>query len=292
MKITTGLLLTALVSVPLGSIVAQEEVDYSLVPVSDNVIHFRGGTGGNHFGTVLVTDEGIVLSDTIDPESATWLRDELKKRYDVPVKYLVYTHGHYDHVGGSGIFKEDGAIIIAHENAESDLMANDAETQWVSKRNIAMPDITFSDKFTIKIGGKNVDLVYLGPGHSESLVAVHYVEDKVAHVVDVANIKQVGYRTLGKPVKQYIRQLKKARELDFDVIIPGHANIGGPEDLDIYINYLTALVAQVEDAIAAGKSLEETQQGMQMDKFKTLKRWDEWFLLNVQGVYEQLKEAG
>lgn len=291
MKITTGLLLTALVSVPLGSIVAQEEVDYSLVPVSDNVIHFRGGTGGNHFGTVLVTDEGIVLSDTIDPESATWLRDELKKRYDVPVKYLVYTHGHYDHVGGSGIFKEDGAIIIAHENAESDLMANDAETQWVSKRNIAMPDITFSDKFTIKIGGKNVDLVYLGPGHSESLVAVHYVEDKVAHVVDVANIKQVGYRTLGKPVKQYIRQLKKARELDFDVIIPGHANIGGPEDLDIYINYLTALVAQVEDAIAAGKSLEQTQKIMKMDKFKTLKRWDDWYLLNVQGVYEQLKEA-
>jgi glyoxylase-like metal-dependent hydrolase (beta-lactamase superfamily II) len=291
MKITTGLLLTALVSVPLGSIVAQEEVDYSLVPVSDNVIHFRGGTGGNHFGTVLVTDEGIVLSDTIDPESATWLRDELKKRYDVPVKYLVYTHGHYDHVGGSGIFKEDGAIIIAHENAESDLMANDAETQWVSKRNIAMPDITFSDKFTIRIGGKNVDLVYLGPGHSESLVAVHYVEDKVAHVVDVANIKQVGYRTLGKPVKQYIRQLKKARELDFDVIIPGHANIGGPEDLDIYIDYLTALVAQVEDAIAAGKSLEQTQKTIKMDKFKTLKRWDDWYLLNVQGVYEQLKEA-
>lgn len=291
MKITTGLLLTALVSVPLGSIVAQEEVDYSLVPVSDNVIHFRGGTGGNHFGTVLVTDEGIVLSDTIDPESATWLRDELKKRYDVPVKYLVYTHGHYDHVGGSGIFKEDGAIIIAHENAESDLMANDAETQWVSKRNIAMPDITFSDKFTIRIGGKNVDLVYLGPGHSESLVAVHYVEDKVAHVVDAANIKQVGYRTLGKPVKQYIRQLKKARELDFDVIIPGHANIGGPEDLDIYIDYLTALVAQVEDAIAAGKSLEQTQKTIKMDKFKTLKRWDDWYLLNVQGVYEQLKEA-
>jgi glyoxylase-like metal-dependent hydrolase (beta-lactamase superfamily II) len=278
---------------PLGHAVAQEEVDYSLVPITDNMIHFRGGSGGNHFGTILVTDEGIVLADTIDPESATWLRNELKKRFDVPVKYLIYSHGHYDHVGGSNIFKEDGAIIVAHENAEKDLMAQEEESQWVTKRNIAMPEVTFSDEFTIKIGGKNVHLVYLGPGHSSSLIAVHYVEDKTAHVVDAANIGQVGYRKLGGDTKLYVEQLKKAQMLDFDVIIPGHGNIGGPEDLDIYINYLSKLNTQVGAAVAAGKSLEETQQGMEMDEFKTLKRFDEWFLLNVEGVYERLsKDSG
>ena len=134
-------------------------------------------------------------------------------------------------------------------------------------------------------------LVYLGPGHSDSLIAVQFVEDKTAFVVDAANIKQVGYRVLGRPIKKYISQLKKAQELEFDVIVPGHANVGGREDLQIYINYLTVLVAQVEDAIAAGKSLEQTQKSIKMDKFKTLKRWDDWYLLNVQGVYEQLKEA-
>ena len=291
MKSTISLLLTLIALVPLGYASAQEEVPYSLEPITDDLLHFRGGDSGNHFGVVLVTEEGIVVADTVDPESAQWLRDELKSRYDVPVKYLVYSHGHYDHVGGSNIFQDGGAIVIAHENAEKDLMAQEEESQWVTKRNIVMPDIVFSDEFTIKIGGKTVNLVYLGPGHSDSLIAVQFVEDKTAFVVDAANIKQVGYRVLGRPIKKYISQLKKAQELEFDVIVPGHANVGGREDLQIYINYLTALVAQVEDAIAAGKSLEQTQKGMTMDKFKTLKRWDDWYLLNVQGVYEQLKEA-
>ncbi len=292
MKSTTSLLLTLIALIPLGYASAQEEVPYSLEPITDDLLHFRGGSSGNHFGAVLVTEEGIVVADTVDPESAQWLRDELKSRYDVPVKYLVYSHGHYDHVGGSNIFQDDGAIVIAHENAEKDLMAQEEESQWVTKRNIVMPEIVFSDEFTIKIGGKTVNLVYLGPGHSASLIAVQFVEDKTALVVDAANIKQVGYRTLGGPIKKYVNQLNKAKELEFDVIIPGHGNIGGREDLDIYIDYLTTLVAQVEEAIAAGKSLEKTQKDIQMDRFKTLKRWDEWFLLNVQGVYEQLKEAG
>ncbi len=292
MNIKTGLLLAILALAPFSHGVAQEEVPYSLVPVTDDLFHFRGGSTGNHFGAVLVTDEGIVVADSVDPGSAEWLSAELKKRYDVPVKYLVYSHGHYDHVGGSNIFKDDGAIVIAHENAEKDLMAQEEESQWVTKRNIVMPDIVFSDEFTIKLGGKTVNLVYLGPGHSSSLVAVQFAEDKTALVVDAANIKQVAYRTLGGDVKKYIDQLNKAKELEFDVIIPGHANIGTREDLDIYIDYLTTLIAQVEEAIAAGKSLEETQQGMQMDRFKTLKRWDEWFLLNVQGVYEQLETEG
>lgn len=289
MKKLLSSLLTVFVFVPLNLAAAQDNVDYSLVPITEDLLHFRGGTGGNHFGAVLVTDEGIVVADTVDPDSAQWLRAELKQRYDQPVKYVVYSHSHYDHIGGSNLFKEDGAVIVAHENAEREILQEEKESQWMSKRNIALPEVSFSDKFTIKIGGKTVNLVYLGPGHTESLVAVQFVEDKTVLVVDAANIGQVGYRVLGRPVKKYIEQLHKAKELDFDVIIPGHADIGRREDLDIYIDYLTELVTQTEQALAAGKTLEETQQGMKMDRFKTLKRWDEWFLLNVQGVYEQLK---
>ncbi len=290
MKSTNSLLLALIALVPLGSVSAQEEVPYSLEPITDDLLHFRGGDSGNHFGVVLVTEEGIVVADSVDPGSSQWLSDELKRRYDVPVKYLIYSHGHYDHVGGSNIFQDDGAIVIAHENAEKDLMRQEKESQWVTKRNIVMPEIVFTDEFTIKIGGKTINLIYLGPGHSDSLVAVQFVEDKTAFVVDAANIKQVGYRTLGRPIKDYIGQLKKAQELEFDVIIPGHANIGGREDLQIYIGYLTELVGQVTEAVKDGKSLEQTQKGMKMNKYKTLKRWDDWFLLNVQGVYEQIKE--
>jgi glyoxylase-like metal-dependent hydrolase (beta-lactamase superfamily II) len=285
----TRIILTALVLVPLTLNAADERTPNRLEAITDDLYLFRGGSTANHYGTVLVTDEGILVTDTIDPESAQWLSDELKKRFDQPVKYLVYSHSHYDHVGGSNLFKDAGAVIVAHENATAEILEEEHESQWMTKRNIALPEVTFSDKFTIKMGGKTVNLVYLGPGHSNSLIAVQYVEDKTVHVVDVANIKQVAYRTVSGPLRQYLEQLNLAMSLDFDVVVPGHANIGDRNDLQIYINYLTTLIAKVEEGIAAGKSLEEVQNTIEMDEFKNLKRWDEWFLLNVQGVYEQLK---
>jgi len=288
MKRATRLFLIVSIFLPLQFAAAQDRAPNTLEPITDDLYLFKGGSSANHYGTVLVTNEGILVTDTIDPESAEWLSDELASRFGQPVKYLVYSHSHYDHVGGSGHFKDAGAVIIAHENAEAEILEEEHESQWMTKRNIALPEITFSDDFTIKLGGKTVNLVYLGPGHSNSLIAVQYVEDKTVHVVDAANIKQVAYRVISGPVKQYLAQLDKAMTLDFDNVVPGHANIGNREDLQTYINYLTALQSQVEAAVAAGKTLEETQNSIDMDEFKFLKRWDEWFLLNVQGVYEQV----
>lgn len=288
MNRSSGLFLAAALLLPLQLAFAQDRVPNTLEPITDDLYLFKGGSSANHYGTVLVTDDGILLVDTIDPESAQWLKDELQRRFEKPVKYLVYSHSHYDHIGGSELFKDAGTVIIAQENAAAEILEEEREHQWMTKRNIALPEIAFSDSFSVRIGGKTVNLVYLGPGHSNSLIAVQYVEDKTVQVVDAANIKQVAYRTISGPIAQYIEQLEKAMTLEFDIVVPGHANIGSREDLQIYINYLNALLTQVQAAIDAGKTLEETQMGMQMDEFKSLKRWDEWYFLNVQGVYEQL----
>ena len=172
MKITAGvgLVLIALSLPP--QVNAQDEKDFSLTPITDDLYHFRGGTGGNHFGTVLVTDEGIVVVDTVEPKSALWLRNELAERFDQPVQYVIFSHSHYDHIGGSNVFKKDGAIVIAQENAEAEILEEERLQQWMSKRDIALPEIAFGDKFVIKMGGKTVNLISLGPGHTESLIVV------------------------------------------------------------------------------------------------------------------------
>jgi glyoxylase-like metal-dependent hydrolase (beta-lactamase superfamily II) len=288
MNRSSGLFLAAALLLPFQLASAQDRVPNTLEPITDDLYLFKGGSSANHYGTVLVTDDGILLVDTIDPESAQWLKDELQRRFEKPVKYLVYSHSHYDHIGGSELFKDAGTVIIAQENAEAEILEEEHEHQWMTKRNIALPEIAFSDSFTVKIGGKTVNLVYLGPGHSNSLIAIQYVEDNTVQIVDAANIKQVAYRTISGSIAQYIEQLEKAMTLEFDTVVPGHANIGDRKDLQIYINYLNALLMQIQAAIDAGKTLEETQIGMQMDEFKSLKRWDDWYPLNVQSIYEQL----
>ena len=69
----------------------------------------------NTFTAFLVTPDGIILTDPINQVTAKWISAELGKKFDVPVKYVVYSHHHDDHAPGAEFF--EGATIIAHENA-------------------------------------------------------------------------------------------------------------------------------------------------------------------------------
>jgi glyoxylase-like metal-dependent hydrolase (beta-lactamase superfamily II) len=84
----------------------------SLTPITDSL--YRASNGAWH-NIVLVTDEGILIGDTLNPNFATWLRDELARQFPgIPVRYVVYSHSHWDHVEGGAVFA-DTATFIAHE---------------------------------------------------------------------------------------------------------------------------------------------------------------------------------
>ena len=79
--------------------------------VSGNLYRHTNGHGqAVHSGFVLITEEVAPMIDPAMTCTADWLRDEIKKRFDVSVKYVVYTHGHADHVSGGQVFQEDVAL--------------------------------------------------------------------------------------------------------------------------------------------------------------------------------------
>ena len=69
----------------------------------------------NTYTAFLVTPEGIILVDPINTRTAVWLKAELKKRFDLPVKYLIYSHSHDDHSSGAAVYDE--ATIVGHERS-------------------------------------------------------------------------------------------------------------------------------------------------------------------------------
>lgn len=83
-----------------------------IIPITDDLYRARNG---NWYTIFLVTDEGIVLGDPINTEFARWLKDELDRRFDLPVRYVVYSHSHFDHAAGGGVFA-DTALFVGQEN--------------------------------------------------------------------------------------------------------------------------------------------------------------------------------
>ncbi len=91
---------------------AQDEPRRTITEIADGVYR---ATNNNHGTVFMVTDEGIVLGDPINPDFSTWLRGELDNRFGVPVRYVVYSHHHWDHASGGGVFA-DTAQFVGHAN--------------------------------------------------------------------------------------------------------------------------------------------------------------------------------
>ncbi len=112
-----------LVSQGLAQMPELRRADLNHVPVFD-ISHVTGdvyrAAVDNHATLFMVTDDGIVLADPISPGFATWLKGELDSRFGVPVRYVVYSHYHWDHASGGGVFA-DTAEFVGHANMYSHL---------------------------------------------------------------------------------------------------------------------------------------------------------------------------
>ena len=83
----------------------------AITPITGNL--YRASNGAWH-SIFLVTADGILLADPLNLDFSRWLKDELDARFDVPVRYVIYSHSHYDHAAGAAVFAET-ATIIGHE---------------------------------------------------------------------------------------------------------------------------------------------------------------------------------
>ena len=234
-----------------------------------------------HFSVFLVTPAGIIATDPINADAASWLKAELKKRFNQPVKFLIYSHDHSDHISGGEIFA-DTAVVVAHERAKATIIGE--------KRPTAVPDVTFSDRMTIELGGKTVELVYVGRGHSDNMIAMHFPAERALFAVDFIFVKRVGFKTLNDAYfPEWMDGIKVVEGIDFDILVPGHGPMGKKQDARDHRAYLEELYAAVLKEARAGKSLEEMQQSIGLDKYKDWSQYKQWLPLNIEGMYRNIQ---
>ena len=131
------------------------QIETKKVDGTEGVYIFRNG---NHQSMFIVTKDGVIATDPVAygrPTGGQQYVDEIKKVTDKPIKYLIYSHVHFDHIAGGKAFKDAGARVVAHENATKRLKV-------LKDPHTVLPDESVGNKKTIKLGGTTLELHYLG----------------------------------------------------------------------------------------------------------------------------------
>lgn len=246
-----------------------------ITKIAGEVYRFRNN---NHFSVFAVTPAGIIATDPINAAAATWLKDELKKRWpDRAIKFLVLSHDHADHSSGGEVWA-DTATVVAHENAKAVILGE--------KRPTAVPQVTFSDSATIELGGTVVELHYVGRNHSNNSLVMRFPKEKVAFAVDFIPVNAVSFRDFPDAyIDEWIESLRRVEAMEFDILAPGHGPLGTKANVTAFSGYLEDLRAQVLAAARAGKSLEDTKKSVDLSKYKDWGGYEQMGQLNIEGMY-------
>ncbi len=261
-----------------GAAHAQKAPKRSIRKIAGNLYRFQDNF---HFSVFLVTPGGIIVADPINKGAAKWLKGELARRFNKPVKYLIYSHDHQDHSSGGEVFA-DTATVIAHENAKADIIGE--------KRPTAVPDLTFSDKMTVSLGGQKVELTYAGLGHSDNMVVMNFPAERTLYVCDIISVKSVGYKKFSDAYfPGWINAIKKVEGMDFDTLATCHGKMGTKADARDQRIFYQDLYTAVLKAARAGKPLEEMKATIKLAKYKDWRRYKQFLPLNIEGMYNQIK---
>jgi len=295
-----------------------------IVQVKGDIYRARNN---NYFALFMVTPEGIILADPINAAFATWMKEQFAERFRVPVRYVIYSHSHWDHIEGGAVFA-DTARFVAHENVArnmdgripqmpgdmldrnnngrfelneivdpltnnggrcgmpagffrtADRNADGSLTPAELQTDIRRPDILYSERMRLALGGKTVELIYPGRNHSDDATVLYFPAERVVFATEFisdvalpATGSPLSFPSAcgpfdGSPLSEWMRSYRTVEALDFDIFAGGHGALGTKADVTANRQFFEDLVAAVSGGMAQGKSLAELQQTILLEKYK------------------------
>jgi len=285
----------------------------------------------DYVSAFMVTPAGIILVEPIGTEFATWLKAELARRFNVPVKYVIYSHSHWDHASGGAVYA-DTAIFIGQQNllkniamppantplpqnvrsqdsngngqielqeaqgnlkalfslydANKDGALSGAEVVRGPIENVRAPDLTYTDRMEINLGGKHVELIARPTSHADDNTLVRFVDG--TNVLFASDWITVHRLPFGAIQLEEIDMVKAVEAMDFEHFVCSHGKLGKKADVTLNIRYREELRDAVAKAISAGQTLEQAQASVLMENYRDWEFYQQQRALNVAGTYRSL----
>lgn len=262
----------------------------------------------------VVTKAGVVVFDALGTPSLGYaLLQAIRKVTDQPVKYVVVSHYHADHIYGLQAFKDHtDAAIIAQDKAYVYLRGNSAGiaggaadsrlaqrreslAPWVNeKTRVVEPDITFSDQITLKLGDTRFRIVYAGPAHSPSDSMMMVQPASVLFTGDIVQNHRIP--VLDGPnvhVENWLKGLATVRKLDPHFIIPGHGNPekNAREAIDFTATYLRYVRDHMREAVENWVDFADAYQQVDWSRYANKPTFKEINKRNAYRVYLDMEKS-
>jgi glyoxylase-like metal-dependent hydrolase (beta-lactamase superfamily II) len=186
----------------------------------DGLIHEPGDVA------IRVTPEGLILIDDKYPENILEVLSQIRSVSSLPVRYLLNTHHHADHVSGNANLRALGVDIIGHRNIREN---------FLRIKQPGEPNIVFADESAVYLGGVEVKLIHFGNGHTNGDTVVYFPDLKTVHMGDLVidGMPVIDYAGGGSAI-EFVKTIDKLLELDFDTAIPGHGHVMTKADVQAY----------------------------------------------------------
>jgi glyoxylase-like metal-dependent hydrolase (beta-lactamase superfamily II) len=207
-------------------------------------------TGGGANTLVRVTPDGLIVVDTKNPggDNFTRVMEEIKSVSTLPVKFVLNTHHHPDHVGNNQAFIDAGATVIALDALKT-RMASDPRTKDIP----GLPTQTFAKDYVVKLGGAEVQAHSYGRGHTGDDTMVYFPDAKVVMVSDqISNATPIVDFANGGSAVEWTQILDGVLKLDFEMAIPGRGEPKSRAEVEAFRAQFASLVSRASDAIKAG----------------------------------------
>jgi len=270
-----SLLLSVLLIVSINSLSAQDKpVEFSTFQLSDSVYMLKG-RGGN-VGISTGEDGLFIIDDQVKPVTAELLK-AVRKISNKPIRIVVNTHYHADHVGGNEAIGSAGAVIIAHDNIRKRMTTEQVsifmQQTTPPYAEDALPLVTFNDHMTLHMNGESATAYYVAHGHTDGDSIIHFPVSNVIHMGDMYFNGLYPYVDLdaGGSMQGLVAAADLALSLadESTRIIPGHGPLAMMEDLKNYRDFLVKASANVQELIDKDMDLQ------QIIAAEPNKEWDE-----------------
>jgi glyoxylase-like metal-dependent hydrolase (beta-lactamase superfamily II) len=234
-----------------------DDVQIETVQVGPGV-YMLTGSGGNL--AVSVGQDGVFLVDDQYAPLTEKILAAIRSISDEPVRFVINTHWHGDHVGGNENIGQAGALILAHDNVRKRMSVEqfmEAFDRTVpAAPEAALPVVTFSEAVTFHINGGELHAFHVDSAHTDGDAMIHFRDVNVIHMGDVYfnGLYPFVDFSAGGSIDGIIAATKKVLEIvdDDTRIIPGHGPLSNKVELEAYLDMLVGVRDAIRERIAMG----------------------------------------